>query len=63
MPPRIDAPTPPPDPEAALFARLVERCLNWPCPTCGKRGLCNCYADLPPSVSEGDSTTEANHER
>ncbi|MEK7786385.1 MAG: hypothetical protein AAB658_13325 [Chloroflexota bacterium] len=32
------------DAEAKLFAKLVERVLQWPCPKCGKTGLCNCYS-------------------
>ncbi len=42
----------PPDPEVALFARLVERILNWPCPKCGKRGLCNCFSGDGQMVGE-----------
>ena len=36
-------PAPSADPEAVLFSRLVERILSWPCPQCGKSGLCECY--------------------
>ena len=39
----LTRPTAPPDLETLLFARLVESVLRWPCPHCGKSGLCDCY--------------------
>jgi hypothetical protein len=56
-PNRLDAPAvaSPADAPDELFARLVERCLAWPCPTCGTVGICDCYAeDAAPDAAQAD---------
>jgi hypothetical protein len=59
---RVDPP-PSPDPEAELFCRLVARVLAWPCPRCGKAGLCDCFA-LVAAGDEGRVAEEGQcHER
>jgi hypothetical protein len=53
---------PPADREAVLFSRLVERVLSWPCPECGKSGLCECYRPkaAQPGTSERKESGQTN---
>lgn len=52
------SPTPLPDPEAALLARAYSLILSWPCPTCGKSGLCECCTESAQAAKESKDSDE-----
>jgi hypothetical protein len=54
---------PPPDAEAVLFARLIARVLSWPCPICGRPGLCDCFAPVMAGREAETQTADGQHER
>lgn len=63
MPTRRPSPAPPPpDPEMILFARLVETCMRWPCPECGKAGVCECFRPQTTPSAETKPKGEPGHD-